>query len=125
MRPYRVADFTRVLAGPWATQVLGDQGFDVVKVEAPGGDETRSFGPHLDGESVYFACTNRNKRSIQLDLRLEEGRRVARRLVASADVIVENFRPGVMSRLALGHAEIGVFVTVGVVETAGSEWRVG
>lgn len=107
MRPYRVADFTRVLAGPWATQVLGDQGFDVVKVEAPGGDETRSFGPHLEGESVYFACTNRNKRSIQLDLRLEEGRRVARRLVASADVIVENFRPGVMSRLGLGHADIG------------------
>lgn len=107
MRPYRVADFTRVLAGPWATQLLGDQGFDVVKVEAPGGDETRRFGPHREGESVYFACTNRNKRSLQLDLRQDAGREVARRLIAGADVVVENFRPGVMSRLGLGYDELG------------------
>ena len=66
---YRVLDFTRVLAGPWATQMLGDQGFDVIKVEALDGDETRRFLPDRDGESVYFACTNRNKRSIAVDLK--------------------------------------------------------
>lgn len=99
---YRVVDFTRVLAGPWATQVLADQGFDVLKIEPPGGDETRQFLPMRDGESVYFACTNRNKRSIVLDLKAEEGRAIARRLIATADVVVENFRPGVMERLGLG-----------------------
>lgn len=104
---YRVADFTRVLAGPWATQTLGDQGFDVVKVEALDGDETRRFAPLRDGESVYFACTNRNKRSVAIDLRTEAGRAVARRLVAGADVVVENFRSGVMARLGLDHAQIG------------------
>lgn len=100
---YRVLDFTRVLAGPWATQVLGDQGFDVVKVESLEGDETRTFLPHRDGESVYFACTNRNKRSIALDLKHPDGRDVARRLAATADVVVENFRPGVLDRLGLGY----------------------
>ncbi len=106
-RPYRVIDFTRVLAGPWATQILGDQGFDVIKIEAPEGDETRSFMPVLTegpaaGESVYFACTNRNKRSVVIDLKSDEGRDLARRLVRTADVLVENFRPGVMDRLGLG-----------------------
>ncbi|MSQ00756.1 MAG: CoA transferase [Myxococcales bacterium] len=99
---FRVADFTRVLAGPWATQTLGDQGFDVVKVEALTGDETRGFHPLVRGESVYFSCTNRNKRSIALDLGTEAGQGVARRLIASADVVVENFRPGVMERFGLG-----------------------
>lgn len=97
----RVVDFTRVLAGPWATQVLGDQGFDVIKIEALDGDETRHFLPLKDGESVYFACTNRNKRSIALDLKAPAGVDVARRLIATADVVVENFRPGVLSRLGL------------------------
>ncbi len=107
MRPTRVADFTRVLAGPWATQTLADQGFDVIKVEALDGDETRRFAPLRDGESVYFACTNRNKRSIALDLKHASGRSVARRLIADADVVVENFRPGVMDRLGLGYAALG------------------
>lgn len=100
---YRVADFTRVLAGPWATQVLGDQGFDVVKIESLDGDETRQFLPQKDGDSVYFACTNRNKRSIAVDLKHPDGVAVARALVARADVVVENFRPGVMERLGLGY----------------------
>jgi crotonobetainyl-CoA:carnitine CoA-transferase CaiB-like acyl-CoA transferase len=103
---YRVLDFTRVLAGPWASQVLGDQGFDVVKVEPPGGDETRAFLPLRDGESVYFACTNRNKRSIVLDLKSPDGVALARRLAARADVVLENFRPGVMERLGLGDAAL-------------------
>ena len=107
--PFRVIDFTRVLAGPWATQILGDQGFDVIKIEAPEGDETRQFLPLMPdgpaaGESVYFACTNRNKRSIVLDLKSKEGRDIVRRLVRTADVLVENFRPGVMERLGLGDA---------------------
>lgn len=105
---YRVLDFTRVLAGPWATQVLGDQGFDVVKVESPEGDETRAFLPLRDGESVYFACTNRNKRSVVLDLKHPDGLAAARRLAARADVLVENFRPGVMDRLGLGYADLAV-----------------
>ena len=106
MTPFRVLDFTRVLAGPWATQVLGDQGFDVVKVEALDGDETRHFLPMKDGESVYFACTNRNKRSIALDLRHPDGAQVVRRLAATADVVMENFRPGVLDRLGLGYADL-------------------
>ncbi len=100
---YRVLDFTRVLAGPWATQVLGDQGFDVVKIEAPGGDETRAFLPLVDGESVYFACTNRNKRSVVVDLKHPDALAVIHRLAATTDVVVENFRPGVMDRLGLGY----------------------
>lgn len=102
--PFRVIDFTRVLAGPWATQVLGDQGFDVVKIEPLEGDETRSFLPLRDGESVYFACTNRNKRAIAIDLKCAEGADLARRLIGGADVVMENFRPGVMDRLGLGYA---------------------
>lgn len=124
MRPYRVLDFTRVLAGPWATQVLGDQGFDVWKVESLEGDETRSFLPMraLPGAaaemSVYFACTNRNKRSIALDLKHPEGAALARRLAAEVDVVVENFRPGVLDRLGLGYDTLSadhpglVYVTI-------------
>lgn len=110
-RPYRVIDFTRVLAGPWATQILGDQGFDVIKIEGPEGDETRQFLPVMPdgpakGQSVYFACTNRNKRSIVLDLKRPEDVATARELVRTADVVVENFRPGVMERLGLGDATL-------------------
>lgn len=99
---YRVLDFTRVLAGPWATQILGDQGFDIWKIEPPEGDETRTFLPHQDGESVYFACTNRNKRSLCIDLKRPEGVAAVRRLARACDVVVENFRPGVLDRLGLG-----------------------
>ncbi len=115
---FRVLDFTRVLAGPWATQVLGDQGYDVIKIESPEGDETRRFLPLVDGQSVYFACTNRNKRSIVLDLKHPEGVALARRLAATADVVMENFRPGVMDRLGLGYDTLAaenpgvVFVSV-------------
>ncbi|GDX79135.1 CoA transferase [Deltaproteobacteria bacterium] len=107
MRPIRVADFTRVLAGPWAAQTLGDQGFDVIKVESLDGDETRRFAPLREGVSVYFACTNRNKRSLALNLKHPGGREVALRLIGDADVVLENFRPGVMDRLGLGYAAVG------------------
>lgn len=99
-----VADFSRVLSGPWCTMTLGDLGADVIKIERPGtGDETRGWGPPFaGGESAYYLSTNRNKRSIALDLRREDHREVARRLVARADVVVENFRPGTMERLGFG-----------------------
>jgi formyl-CoA transferase len=102
-----VADFSRVLSGPYCTMVLGDLGADVVKVERPGsGDETRGWGPPFaGGESAYYLCINRNKRSVALDLASEPGREAARRLVSGADVLVENFRPGTMERLGLGYEE--------------------
>jgi crotonobetainyl-CoA:carnitine CoA-transferase CaiB-like acyl-CoA transferase len=105
----RVADFSRVLAGPYATMLLADLGADVVKVERPGtGDETRAWRPPADGEgtSTYFLAVNRNKRSVALDLGTAEGRGRARALVARSDVLVENFRPGTMERLGLGWDEL-------------------
>ncbi len=99
----RVIDLTRVLAGPLATQFLGDLGAEILKVEAPGkGDETRGFAPFIGGESHYFLGLNRGKRSLVLDLRKPEGAEILRNLVATADVLIENFRPGVMDRLGLG-----------------------
>jgi crotonobetainyl-CoA:carnitine CoA-transferase CaiB-like acyl-CoA transferase len=89
-----VADFSRVLAGPLCTQLLGDWGARVIKVEAPGGDETRRWGPPFVGDvSAYFLSINRNKESIALDLKSEEGAEVARQLIARADVVVDNFLP--------------------------------
>jgi crotonobetainyl-CoA:carnitine CoA-transferase CaiB-like acyl-CoA transferase len=98
-----VADFSRVLAGPYATMVLGDLGADVVKVERPdGGDDTRAWGPPWrDGEATYNLGLNRNKRSLVLDLRDEGDRELARRLALRADVLVESFRPGLMASWGL------------------------
>ncbi len=104
MQGVRILDLGRVLAGPWATQILADQGADVIKVEPPGGDETRAFEPAVDGVSTYFLSVNRNKRSIVLDLTTEAGQSVLQRLVASSDVVLENFRPGVAARLGLDWA---------------------
>ncbi|MEU7900715.1 CoA transferase [Nonomuraea sp. NPDC049152] len=103
-----VADFSRVLAGPYATMLLGDLGADVVKVERPeGGDDTRAWGPpYADGQATYFLGVNRNKRSIALDLRDPDDLEVARALVARADVLVENFKPGTMERLGLGYEAV-------------------
>ncbi|HEX2425375.1 MAG TPA: CoA transferase [Actinomycetota bacterium] len=104
----RVADFSRVLAGPLATMILGDLGADVVKVERPdGGDDTRGWGPPFVGEdAAYFLALNRNKRSIVLDLASESGASAARALARTADVVVENFRPGLMARFGLDHASL-------------------
>jgi crotonobetainyl-CoA:carnitine CoA-transferase CaiB-like acyl-CoA transferase len=102
----QILDFSRVLAGPFATMMLADLGADVVKVERPGGgDETRSWGPPHDarGQATYFQAVNRNKRSIALDLADARDRDRALELASTADVIVENFRPGVMDRLGLGY----------------------
>ncbi len=100
-----ILDFTRILAGPLATMVMGDLGATVIKVERPGGDDTRVWGPPYteSGEATYFQSVNRNKRSVTLDLRDPDDLARARELAAGADVVVENFRPGVMERLGLGY----------------------
>ena len=95
----RVLDLTRVLSGPFCTALLGDLGADVLKVEAPEGDSVRGQGAMKDGLSWYFAQFNRNKRSIRLDLRKPEGRDILARLITQSDVLVENFRPGVLARM--------------------------
>jgi crotonobetainyl-CoA:carnitine CoA-transferase CaiB-like acyl-CoA transferase len=103
----RVIDLTRVLAGPFATQSLGDLGAEVLKIEPPGnGDETRHFPPFIQGESHYFLGVNRNKKSLVVDLQQEAGKEILRRLAATADILVENYRPGVMDRLGLGYAAL-------------------
>jgi crotonobetainyl-CoA:carnitine CoA-transferase CaiB-like acyl-CoA transferase len=101
----RVADLSRVLAGPYCTMVLADLGADVVKVERPeGGDETRSWGPPFaGGEAAYYLSVNRGKRSCALDLSQDEGRALALELCAKADVVVENFKVGGADRLGVGH----------------------
>jgi crotonobetainyl-CoA:carnitine CoA-transferase CaiB-like acyl-CoA transferase len=103
----RVIDLTRVLAGPFATQNLGDLGAEVWKIEPPGGgDETRRFPPFIAGESHYFLGINRNKKSLVVDLQQAAGADILRRLVARADILVENYRPGVMDRLGLGYEKL-------------------
>ena len=97
----RVLDLTRALAGPYCTLMLGDHGADVIKVELPGtGDETREWAPpHIGGVSAYYLAINRNKRSVTIDLKNADGKRVLERLVERCDVVVENFSPGVLARL--------------------------
>jgi crotonobetainyl-CoA:carnitine CoA-transferase CaiB-like acyl-CoA transferase len=97
----RVIDLTRALAGPFCTLMLGDHGADVIKVELPGvGDETREWAPpHVKGVSAYYLAINRNKRSVTLDLKHPDGKKVLERLIEGADVVVENFSPGTLERL--------------------------
>lgn len=102
----RVLDLSRVLAGPYCTGLLAELGADVVKVESPGGDDARHLGPFRDGESVYFAQLNRSKRSIVLDLKAPDDCATLLGLADRADVVVENFRPGVAARLGVDHATL-------------------
>jgi len=100
----KVLDFTRLYAGPFCTMLLADLGADVAKIEPPDGDPIRMQGPPFhEGTSMSFLAVNRNKRSITLDTRTDEGRATALRLAAEADIVVENFRPGVMERMGLGY----------------------
>jgi crotonobetainyl-CoA:carnitine CoA-transferase CaiB-like acyl-CoA transferase len=104
---YRIIDLTSMLSGPWATMLLGDQGADVVKVEVPGvGDHVRSLGNQRAGMSAMFLNINRNKRSVTLDLKTAPGVSLLKRLAATADAFVQNFRPGVADRLGIGEPEI-------------------
>ena len=106
----RVLDLSRVLAGPWSTQVLGDLGADVIKVEQPGaGDDTRSWGPPFlpnSQDSAYFSCANRNKRSIAIDIASAEGADLIRRIAQESDVVVENFRVGGLARYGLDYDDL-------------------
>ncbi|MGD9805316.1 MAG: CaiB/BaiF CoA transferase family protein, partial [Hyphomicrobiaceae bacterium] len=102
----RVIDLTRVLSGPFSTMLLADMGADVIKVETPQGDPVRQQGDVSRGLSWYFASFNRNKRSVVLDLRKEDGKRVLGKLLASADVLVENFRPGILAEMGFTEARL-------------------
>jgi crotonobetainyl-CoA:carnitine CoA-transferase CaiB-like acyl-CoA transferase len=105
----RVVDLTRILAGPFCSMLLGDMGAEVIKIETPGeGDPVRRQGVIRDGLSWYFAGFNRNKRSLTLNLRHEEGREVLAKLIAGSDVLVENFRPGVLDRIGFDEARLKV-----------------
>ncbi|WP_265502489.1 CaiB/BaiF CoA transferase family protein [Paracoccus beibuensis] len=102
----RVIDLTRVLSGPFCTMILGDLGAEVIKIEPPKGDPVRAQGTMTQGHSGYFAGFNRNKRSVVLDLYSEDGRAVLRRLLADADILVENFRPGTLDKMGFGEAAL-------------------
>jgi crotonobetainyl-CoA:carnitine CoA-transferase CaiB-like acyl-CoA transferase len=111
MRPLdgiTVLDLTRVLSGPYCTMLLADMGARVIKIEQPGkGDDTRAWGPpFLEGESAYFLSINRNKESVTLDFKQPEGRAILDRLIAKADVLVENFRPGTLDKLGLDYTSL-------------------
>jgi len=105
---YLVLDLTRVLSGPYCTMVLGDMGARILKIEQPlKGDDTRAWGPpFVGGESAYFMSANRNKESITLDFKTPDGRAILDELVARADVLVENFRPGTLDRQGLGYCDL-------------------
>ncbi len=103
----RVVDLTRVLAGPFGSTILGDLGAEIIKIESPGrGDPVREIAPYHNEQSHYFLSLNRNKKSIALDIKGPEGRRILRELVESADVLIENFRPGVLTELGLDPDEL-------------------
>jgi len=106
----RVLDLSRVLAGPYCTMVLGDLGADVIKVESPEGDETRGWGPpfagEARGESAYYLCVNRNKRSMVINFKTDEGRAIIHELAKQSDVLVENFRPGTLARFLLDYESV-------------------
>jgi crotonobetainyl-CoA:carnitine CoA-transferase CaiB-like acyl-CoA transferase len=113
----RVVDLTRILSGPFCTLLLGDMGAEVIKVEPPGGDPLRGQGASVEGLSWYFAAFNRNKRSVLLNLRRASGRVALRRLIATADVVVDNFRPGVMADLGLDWTELSR-LRPGIIQTS-------
>lgn len=103
----RILDLTRVLAGPVCTMMLADMGAEVIKIEMAGrGDDSRAFSPFKNGESAYFLNLNRNKKGVTLNLKSEKGKEIFRQMVKKADIVVENYRPGVMERLGLGYEEL-------------------
>ena len=107
----KVLDLSRVLAGPWCTQILGDLGADVIKVEQPGqGDDTRRWGPPFlpdgSGDAAYYLCANRNKQSVAINIANPEGAALVRRLAAAADIVVENFRAGGLAKYGLDYESL-------------------
>ena len=103
----KVIDLTRVLAGPYAAAMLADMGARVIHVEMPGtGDDSRGFGPYVNGESSYFMSLNRNKEGITLNMKSEKGKEILKKLIMDADVVIENFKPGTMEKLGFGYEDI-------------------
>ena len=103
----KVIDLSRVLGGPYCTQMLGDHGAEIIKVEPPQGDETRTWGPPFQGDAAsYFIGVNRNKRGVVLDLAKPQGREVLFRLLETADVLVENFKTGTLEKWGLGYEDV-------------------
>ncbi|MGO1368145.1 CaiB/BaiF CoA transferase family protein [Senegalia sp. (in: firmicutes)] len=103
----KVLDLTRVLAGPYATMILGDMGAEIIKIERPGvGDDSRAFGPYENGESAYFMSLNRNKKSITMNLKKDETKKMFLEMVKQVDIVVENYRPGTMEKLGLGYEKL-------------------
>ena len=102
----RILDLSRILAGPYTTMILGDLGANVIKVEPPNGDDTRLWAPFLNGESIYFMSINRNKRSIVIDLKKDEGREIVYKLTEKSDIFIENFRYGVTETLGIDYNSI-------------------
>jgi crotonobetainyl-CoA:carnitine CoA-transferase CaiB-like acyl-CoA transferase len=113
----RVVDLTRILSGPFCSLLLADMGAEVIKVEPPAGDPLRGQGAIVEGLSWYFAAFNRNKRSIVLNLRSTSGKEALRRLIATADIVVENFRPGVMADLGLDWSQLST-LRPGIIHTS-------
>src|SRR5690349_5124254 len=101
----RILDLSRVLAGPYCTMLLGDLGAEVIKVERPGvGDDTRAWGPpFIGGESAYYLCANRNKKSVTVNLKSRAGQEILRRLASLSDVFIENFKVGELAALGLDY----------------------
>src|SRR3954467_7855305 len=102
----RVLDLTNVMAGPYCTMVLGDLGAEVVKLESLEGDSTRNFEPRVNDESYCFAVLNRNKKSISVDLKAPQGREIVLKLAARSEIVIENFRPGVVKKLGIGYDDL-------------------
>lgn len=103
LKGIRVVDVSQVMAGPYCSMLLADMGADVIKIEPPSGENTRRWPPHIDGQSAAFMAINRNKRSMTIDLKSEEGREVFYKLIETADILVENYRPGVSTRLGVDY----------------------
>ena len=118
----KVLDLTRVLAGPFSTMMLADMGASVYKLEQPGiGDDSRGFGPFQNGESVYYINLNRNKKGMTIDLKNPKGKAVFLEMVKNADVVIENYRPGVMEKLGLGYEDLAK-TNPGIVYVAVSDF---
>ena len=114
LQDLKVLDLTRVVAGPYAGSILGDFGASVLKIEVPGrGDDARGYGPYENGESMYYANLNRNKKGITLNLKTDAGKEIFLKLVRDADVLLENYRPGVMDKLGLGYEVFINFTSAG------------
>src|SRR3954463_5673992 len=128
---FTVLDLTRVLSGPYCTMLLADMGARVIKVEQPGkGDDTRAWGPPFtEGESAYFLSINRNKESVTLDFKQPEGRALLEQLIAKADVLVENFRPGTLTKLGLDYASLSaryprlIYCSISGFGHTGPRWK--